>query len=102
MRNNYDIAQSCLWYNTKLSSMTLYFPDWYKHNIYLVGDVIDPEGNILSFEDITEKYNFKPNISYYYRLRKLVGIFINKYKDRDSFLYTRLPYPLHMKSLGSF
>ena len=101
VRNNYDITQSCLWYNTKLSSMTLYFPDWYKHNIYLVGDVIDPEGNILSFEDITEKYNFKPNILDYYRLRKLVGIFINKYKDRDTFLYIRPPYPLHMKSLGS-
>ena len=28
VRNNYDITQSCLWYNTKLSSMTLYFPDW--------------------------------------------------------------------------
>ena len=66
MKNNYEITQSCLWYNTKL-----YFPDWYKHNIYLVGDVIDPEGNILSFEDITEKYNSKPNILDYYRLRKL-------------------------------
>ena len=81
--------------------MTLYFPGWYKHNIYLVGDVIHLEGNILSFEDIAEKYNFKPNILDYYRLRKLVDIFFNKYNDRDTFLYTRPSFPLHMKSLGS-
>ena len=68
--------------------MALYFQDWYKYNIYLVGDVIDPERNILSFEDIAEKYNFKPNMLDYYRYRKL-GIFINKYKDRDTFLYNK-------------
>ena len=44
--------QNSIWYNSKISDIPLYFPDWFNHRIYFVNDIIDVHGNVLSINQI--------------------------------------------------
>ena len=96
---NYDITQSCLWYNSHISKEILYFPKWFKKGIYLVGDLIDSNGRVISLENLNEIYRFNPNILEYYRIKALVKTFVETYKIGQFFPYSRPPLPFHMQFL---
>ena len=34
VKTNQDILTSCIWYNSKLTTDKIFFPDWYKKGIY--------------------------------------------------------------------
>ena len=38
-QNESELLRNCIWYNSKISKNTIFFPDWYKKGIYLVNDI---------------------------------------------------------------
>ena len=40
VHSHQDIVSSSLWLNTHISIDNLFFPDWFKHSIYSIGDII--------------------------------------------------------------
>ena len=49
-RNNFEILQSCIWYNTQLSGEALFFQKWYNKGISLIGDIVEPTGDIMTLQ----------------------------------------------------
>ena len=58
VQTNQDIFSSSLWFNTHIGTDKLFFPDWFKHGIHIVGDTINVNGNILSLLEVKNRYNF--------------------------------------------
>ena len=56
-----DILHSCLWYNSKMFKSDVFFPSWVKKGIYVVGDILSSDGNIMERNEIELKYDFKIN-----------------------------------------
>ena len=91
---NYDITQSCLWYNSHISKEILYFPKWFTKGIYLVGDLIDSNGRFISLENLKEIYRFNPNILEYYRIKALVKTFVETNKIGQFFSLFKASSPI--------
>ena len=56
-QNESELLRNCIWYNSQISKNTIFFPDWYKKGIYLVNDIINTEGKIISIRDLKNKFN---------------------------------------------
>ena len=50
-QNESELLRNCIWYNSKISKNTIFFPDWYMKGIYLVNDIINTEGKLISIRD---------------------------------------------------
>ena len=72
--------QSPLYFNGQISRDTLCFSDWQKNGIQIVGDLVDNNGKINSYELIRDKFGIKSNIFNYYRIIGLLKAFIKNYK----------------------
>ena len=94
-----DGLQNCIWYNSKISSKPLYFPDWYSHGIYFINDLIGPDGNVLTYNQLKAKYNFNLNILNYYTVRSKVTVFIRDNKVKHSGRIDTPIYPFHLKPI---
>ena len=57
-----DILSSSLWFNSHIGTEHLFFPDWFKHGIYSIGDIVHTNGNILSLQEIKIRYDFPINV----------------------------------------
>ena len=95
--SNTDVIYSSLWFNGHISKEPLFFPNWAKQGIFIVGDVIDEEGKIKSRIDLMRQYNF--NILNYFRLQSLLQVFISKFSNGDNFKFQRPFIPSHVKYL---
>ena len=94
-----DILTSSIWYNTKFGTEKIFFFDWYKNGIHIIGDIIDPEGKLMTFEQIRAKYKFPLNILNYYTVKKIVQKFVTK-TELNLAKYFRRPYiPFHINAL---
>ena len=71
-QNNLEIINSCIWYNSQISKETLYFPKWYNKGILVVGDIVEPSGDIMTLQKIEKIYSIKINFLEYHRMKILI------------------------------
>ena len=64
-QNDCKLLRSCIWYNSQISKDIIFFPDWYKKGIYLVDDIINRDGKVVSNNDLNNKFNINVNILNY-------------------------------------
>ena len=59
-----------LWYNPliKIDRKTVFLNQWYDNGITCIGDVLNEDGTILTYDEFTEKY-FTPQFTVFYGLR---------------------------------
>ena len=96
-RNNFEILQSCIWYNTQLSGEPLFFPKWYNKGISLIGDIVESTGDIMTLQKIEKTFGLKINFLEYHRVNTLVNKFIAKYKKNGNFHIQRPYVPLSIR-----
>ena len=99
-RSNFDIMNTCFWYNSKITKEPLFFQNWYKNGITLIGDITDRDGKVKPIKDLIKCYSLNINILDYFRVKHLVQNFIDKFKLRDTFTYAKPSYPFHLQILS--
>ena len=66
-----DILTSSIWYYTKFGTEKIFFFDWYRNGIHIIGEIVDPKGKLMTFEQMRAKYKFPLNILNYYTVKKI-------------------------------
>jgi hypothetical protein len=63
-----DILSTSLWNNNsiKVGNSTVYYKNCAKRGIWTVNDLIDNQGNIMSFQDFQQTYNLRPMFLQFY------------------------------------
>ena len=88
------------WFYSKITKEPLFFQNWYKKGITLIGDITDRDGKVKPIKDLIKCYSFNINILDYFRVKHLVQNFIDKFKLVDTFTYTKPSYPFHLQILS--
>ena len=79
---------SLLWYNPKLSKMKLNLPNWSKHGISYVGDLLHSNGILISQKDLEQKYTLlKTNFLEYLHVKMCVELYLKKYREDGPLLF---------------
>ena len=99
IKTNSDILQSCLWYNSKIFKSAICFPDCTNNEIYLIGDIVSPNGKIMDKLELESKYNIKINFLNYLTVRSSLTKFLKQFWSNDSTNtnYCRPSIPTHIK-----
>ena len=88
--NSEQILTTPLWYNSKLLSDQLFIPDWYRKGIFLISDILDTDGQIMSLEMLEIMYG----ISFKNFLHHLsVKVKCRQFLKNNNFVNTRLLRP---------
>ena len=48
-----------IWFNPCIATNNLYFSDWYKHGILVIGDIVNLEGNMFTLDELRQKYKLQ-------------------------------------------
>ena len=99
IENYSHLVRSCIWYNTNISKIPLFFADWHKKGIYIISDLFDDNGNLLSLKDLNSKFGFKANILNYYTIKAKIELFISRYKRYERCSIARPTYPRHLDEI---
>ena len=94
-----EFFSSSLWFNTHICTDKLFFADWFKHCIHIVGDMININGNILSLLEIKNLKNFPINFLNYFTFKKLVWKSLYTYQQNNVFNFEKPYIPFHIKTL---
>ena len=94
IKTSSDILSTPIWYNPKISRLTLYLPRWFKGGIKYVGDIVDINGTIMSLVEIENTYNIKiSNFLEYLRVKSLCYDFVKTNRKDNNFLYSQPTIP---------
>ena len=94
IKTNADILSSPIWYNPKISSLSMYFSKWFKAGIKYVGDIVGTNGTIMSLGEIENKYNIKiSNFLEYMSVKSLCHSFVKTNQKDNNFLYKQPTIP---------
>ena len=96
IEKNQDIVNQCIWYNSKIGTKNIFYPDWFKRGLYFVGDVLNEKGNMLQLQEINRKYNMRVNFLNYFTIRTTLRKFILQFINGDEFLADTPNIPFHM------
>ena len=66
-----------LWYNPLISKEHLFYPKWNQAGIHTPLDIINPEGNLMTLEEITY-LKLKANFLEYLRIERCLKMFLGK------------------------
>ena len=58
-----QLLSSPIWYNPRISSATLYFPNWFRHGIESIGDVVDNNGTLITENELKNKFKL-PSVNF--------------------------------------
>ena len=83
INSNVDVLKSSIWYNNFMSKNNMYLQTWSKSGINVVGDVVDPEGQLLRMDDMKQKFDMNINFLHYYMVKKIVSEFITHHKTNE-------------------
>ena len=100
IKYNSQIMSTPIWCNPKISKNNLFLSHWYKKGIIYIGDIVDNDGNILSQNSISTKFDFY-NINFleYFRVRSCLNEFIDKFKKDEYFSFHVPCIPNHLETL---
>ena len=83
-----------------ISKNRLFFSNWYKRGIYSVSDIVDDNGQVLSQENIIQKFNVTGlHFLQYFQIRDTINTFIRSYRTGDNFAISCPYIPHHIKIL---
>ena len=68
--------------------MKLNLPNWGKHGITLVGDLIDSNGIFISQKDLEKCTHLKTNFLEYLRVKMCVELYLKKYRQDSPLFFT--------------
>ena len=92
---------SILWYNVQISKKMLYYPDWFKGGINIIGDIVNHELSIYSITELEQMYNININFLNYLTINKCVTEFIRKSECENTLNFARPYIPFHLKPIIS-
>ena len=72
--NIFSNGEFILW-NNKLITIdkaTFFWKSWLEEGVVTVKDVLNPEGNFLSYEEFRNKFNITPNYLHYFQLTSAI------------------------------
>ena len=100
VKNNEEILNSPLWYNHEISEYPFFLARWHNAGISLVGQLINSNREILSLNQIKEKFH-TPTLQLfeYYRIRGLIKQFIKKHVLHANLIFLTPSIPSHIKIL---
>ena len=75
-----DVMGICIWNNTniKINNSPVFYRRWYNKNIQYIGDLIDENGLLLTYEQFQIKYNLRTNFIEYMGIRTSVETYIRR------------------------
>ena len=87
---NPDFISSCIWHNSliRIESRPFFYRTWFNAGVEVVGNLLDKEGNFLSYNNFISKFNIKTNYLEYYKIISTV----TQYKKVCS-PALEIPYP---------
>ena len=67
---NPDFISACIWHNSliRIESRPFFYRTWFNAGVEVVGNLLDKEGNFLSYNNFTSKFNIKTNYLEYYKI----------------------------------
>ena len=87
----HNILNIPLWYNTNISDYPLYIKSWYNQGIKALGDVLDTDYNILSKEEIYQKYKVETDFFLHiFAYRKQYYLLKHNIEHLNNISYNRL------------
>lgn len=68
--NIFSYGRFLLWNNEEITidKNTLFWKSWFKKNILSVQDILNADGNFLTFQEFQDKFNIKTNYLHYFQL----------------------------------
>ena len=68
--NIFSYGNFLLWNNEAITidKNTLFWKSWFKKNILSVQDILNADGNFLTFQEFQDKFNIKTNYFHYFQL----------------------------------
>ena len=57
--NNFEILQSCIWYNNHLSGEAVFFTKWYYSGMSLIEDIVESIGEFMTLQKIEKIFGLK-------------------------------------------
>ena len=99
IKTHLDVLSSSIWLNAHLGSEKIYFVNWYKSGIHVVGDIVNAQGHILTLEEIKTKFGLRTNYLNYFTVRSLVRKYIEKNCTGFNFDFVRPHVPLCIRIL---
>ena len=92
---NSGILTIPLWQNPSISSEPLFYPHWFNAGICVPLDLIKSDGNILTLDEVAEKYGVNTNFLEYLRVKLCLKTFLSKFSTKPySFDRPVCPYYL--------
>ena len=96
-----DVLSTSLWNNNsiKVGNSTVYYKKWAKRGIWTVNDLIDNQGNIMSFQDFQQTYSLRPMFLQFYGITLTVKKWLH-YTGVN--VHEKNPQPLMPFNIGLF
>ena len=85
IETNQDIVNQRIWYNSKIGTKSIFYPDWFNRGLYFEGDVLNEEGNVLQLQEMNSKYNLSINFFNYFTIRTILRKFILQFINGTDF-----------------
>ena len=103
LEESFNVLNVPLWLNSNISKYPIYLKSWSDKGISTIGDVLDSNYNMLSPEEIFNKYNVNTDFLTQLRLRRVVTSYIsnNDILQINNLSYTRPHVPYLVSKLRS-
>ena len=72
-----QLMSSPIWYNPRITSENLYFPNWFKQGVECIGDLISVTGMFINTNELQNKFNItEPNFINTIRLKNVITKYV--------------------------
>ena len=96
-----DLLSEPLWFNTNFKNKKMFLMNWAKEGIIFLRDILDENGNFLSYESLTKIYKLKGTFLHYEQLKHSIPkewlLAVSKGKNRTCLA----PIPKYLKLILS-
>lgn len=75
-----DIMGTCIWNNKniKINNTTVFYRRWYDKNIHFIRDLIDENGQLLTYEKFQTKYDIRINFLQFIGIRTSIETYLRR------------------------
>ena len=107
------VLKTPLWYNKniKIDYRPVFYKDWYQKGIHIIADLLNENGEMLSFEDVCRKYNLDVEMMKFNGIvssvNKYLKLFTKNEHTANSMIYPYIPQNIeifikHEKGIKDF
>ena len=75
-----DIMGACVWNNIhiKINNTPVFYRRWYDKNIHFIRDLVDENGQLLTYEQFQAKYNVRTNFVQFIGIRTSIEAYLRR------------------------